>query len=65
MLVAPEHIKALAPDDVWFPNGRGEIGQAVAELNGARGSLEQEDPGGGHPPRAGPARGPARRDGAG
>ncbi|CAK0900905.1 unnamed protein product [Prorocentrum cordatum] len=28
MLVAPEHIKALAPDDVWFPNGRDEIGQA-------------------------------------
>ncbi|CAK0887145.1 unnamed protein product [Prorocentrum cordatum] len=43
MLVAPEHIKALAPDDVWFPNGRGEIGQAVAELNRARDSLEQEE----------------------
>ncbi|CAK0843154.1 unnamed protein product, partial [Prorocentrum cordatum] len=43
MLVAPEHIKALAPDDVWFPNGRGEIGQAVAELNQARDSLEQEE----------------------
>ncbi|CAK0836030.1 unnamed protein product [Prorocentrum cordatum] len=43
MLVAPEHIKALAPDDVWFPNGRGKIGQAVAELNQARDSLEQEE----------------------
>ncbi|CAK0891483.1 unnamed protein product [Prorocentrum cordatum] len=43
MLVAPEHIKALAPDDVWFPNGRDEIGQAVAELNRARDSLEQEE----------------------
>ena len=43
MLVAPEHIKALAPDDVWFPNGRDEIGQAVAELNRARNSLEQEE----------------------
>ncbi|CAK0840847.1 unnamed protein product [Prorocentrum cordatum] len=43
MPVAPEHIRALAPDDVWFPNGRGEIGQAVAELNRARDSLEQEE----------------------
>ncbi|CAK0890787.1 unnamed protein product, partial [Prorocentrum cordatum] len=43
MLAAPEHIKALAPDDVWFPIGRGEIGQAVAELNRARDSLEQEE----------------------
>ncbi|CAK0871378.1 unnamed protein product [Prorocentrum cordatum] len=43
LLVAPEHVKALAPDDVWFPNGRGGIGQAVAELNGARDSLEQEE----------------------
>ncbi|CAK0817025.1 unnamed protein product, partial [Prorocentrum cordatum] len=43
MLVAPEHIKALAPDDVWFRNGWGEIGQAVAELNRARDSLEQEE----------------------
>ncbi|CAK0841380.1 unnamed protein product, partial [Prorocentrum cordatum] len=43
MLVAPEHIKALAPDDVWFPNGRGEIGQAAAELNRARDSLEREE----------------------
>ncbi|CAK0864559.1 unnamed protein product, partial [Prorocentrum cordatum] len=43
MLVAPEHIKALAQDDVWFPNGRDEIGQAVAELNRARDSLEQEE----------------------
>ncbi|CAK0807406.1 unnamed protein product, partial [Prorocentrum cordatum] len=43
MLVAPEHIKALAPDDFWFPNGRDEIGQAVAELNRARDSLEQEE----------------------
>ncbi|CAK0847915.1 unnamed protein product [Prorocentrum cordatum] len=43
MLVAPEHIKALAPDDVWFPNGRDEIGQAVAELDRARDSLEQEE----------------------
>ncbi|CAK0817731.1 unnamed protein product, partial [Prorocentrum cordatum] len=42
-LVAPEHIKALAPDDVWFPNGLGEIGQAVAELNRARDPLEQEE----------------------
>ncbi|CAK0836144.1 unnamed protein product [Prorocentrum cordatum] len=43
MPVALEHIKALAPDDVWFPNGRGEIGQAVVELNRARDSLEQEE----------------------
>ncbi|CAK0789088.1 unnamed protein product, partial [Prorocentrum cordatum] len=43
MLAAPEHIKALAPDDVWFPNSRDEIGQAVAELNRARDSLEQEE----------------------
>ena len=40
MLVAPERIKALAPDDVWFPNGRGEIGQAVAEPSRARNALE-------------------------
>ncbi|CAK0879116.1 unnamed protein product [Prorocentrum cordatum] len=43
MLVAPEHIEALAPEDVWFPNGRGEIGLAVAELNRARNSLELEE----------------------
>ncbi|CAK0883270.1 unnamed protein product, partial [Prorocentrum cordatum] len=43
MRVAPVHIKALARDDVWFPNGKGEIGQAVAELNEARVSLEQEE----------------------
>ena len=43
MPVAPEHIKAPAPEGVWFPNGRGEIGQTVAELNRARVALEQDE----------------------
>ena len=43
MLAARGHVKALAPEDVGFPNGRGEIGQAMAELSRARVALEQDE----------------------
>ena len=43
MLVAPEHIKAVSPEDVWFPNGRDEMSEAIRQLNRVRDNIQNDE----------------------
>ena len=43
MLAAPEHVRAVSSEDVWFPGGDDEVDIALRELNRAAQQLAQED----------------------